>query len=417
MRIDSSGSGEKMKEPMLTDRYARFAKGMEIILEHPEIKVGTTPHEVVHRDRAMRLLHFAPVKKVLSPVPVLIVWALVNRYYILDLQTDKSVIGELLDAGLDVYAIDWGYPSQADRYLTIDDYVNDLMDNAVDILRNRSGFDQITLMGVCQGGTFSLMYASLHQEKLRNLVTVVTPVDFDTDKGLLNIWAKHLDVDKIVDYYGIVPADVLNASYLLVDPYRNMIDKYVRMFDRLKTQDGENARRENEETIMFFLRMEKWIFDSPDQAGEAYRQFIKDLYQKNLLIKNELMLDGKRIDLKKISLPLMTVMAKYDNLVPNDSTVPLMEAVSSTEKESVVFPTGHIGLFVGDTSHAEGWPRVIDWISSRSSSEETALADPEPGEQAIDNVQSSKSSSPGSRSRKRTASRKGIDLGTEKSER
>ncbi len=358
-----------MKDQELTDRYARFAKGMEILLEHPEIEVGTTTSEVIHRDGGMRLLHFAPVKKVQHSVPVLIVWALVNRYYILDLQPDRSVISKLLDAGLDVYAIDWGYPSQVDRYLTIDDYVNDLIDNAVDILRKRSGSDKITLMGVCQGGTFSVMYASLHQDKLKNLVTVVTPVDFDTDKGLLNIWAKYLDVDKVVDYYGIVPADVLNASYLLIDPFRNMIDKYVRMFDRLKAEDDENVRRENEEKVKFFLRMEKWIFDSPDQAGEAYRQFIKDLYQKNLLIKNELELEGKRIDLRKISIPLMTVMAKYDNLVPNESTIPLMDAVSSTDKDMVVFPTGHIGLFVGDRSHTEGWPRVIDWISARSSLE------------------------------------------------
>ena len=128
-----------MKDQELTDRYARFAKGMEILLEHPEIEVGTTPSEVIHWDGGMRLLHFAPVKKVLNPVPVLIVWALVNRYYILDLQPDRSVIRKLLEAGLDVYAIDWGYPSQVDRYLTIDDYVNDLMDNAVDILRKRSG--------------------------------------------------------------------------------------------------------------------------------------------------------------------------------------------------------------------------------------------------------------------------------------
>ncbi len=283
MRIDPVGPGGNMKDKELTERYARFAKGMEILLEHPEIDVGTTPSEVIHREGSMKLLHFAPVKKDLHPVPVLIVWALVNRYYILDLQPDRSVIRKLLDAGLDVYAIDWGYPSQVDRYLTINDYVNDLMDNAVDILRKRSGSDKVTLMGVCQGGTFSVMYSSLHQDKLKNLVTVVTPVDFDTDKGLLNIWAKHLDVDKVVDYYGIVPADVLNASYLLIDPFRNMIDKYVRMFDRLKTEDGENVRRENEEALKFFLRMEKWIFDSPDQAGEAYRQFIRTCIRRTCL--------------------------------------------------------------------------------------------------------------------------------------
>ena len=216
-------------------------------------------------------------------------------------------------------------------------------------------------MGVCQGGTFSVIYASLHQEKLRNLVTLVSPIDFDTNKSLLNVWSKDLDVDKIVDYYGVVPADVLNISFLLIDPLRNIIDKYVNMFSKLDAKsDDEEVHQRNVEEVKFFLRMEKWIFDSPDQAGEAYRQFIKDLYQKNLLIKNELEIGGKRIDLKKISIPMMTVMAKHDNLVPNESTIPLINAVSSTDKEMVAFPTGHIGLFVGSKSHTEGWPKVMD---------------------------------------------------------
>ncbi len=356
-----------MKDTEMIDKYVKFVKGLDILLEPQEIDVGTTPSEVIHEDGPMRLLHFIPIKTKLFPFPVLVVYALVNRYYILDLQPDKSVIRKLLDSGLDVYVIDWGYPSQADRYLTLDDYVNDFMDSAIDIVRKRSAIDKVTLIGVCQGGTFSVMYASLHQDKLKNLVTVVTPVDFDTDKGLLHVWAKKLDVDKIVDYYGNVPGDVLNASFLLTDPFRTLIDKYVGLFEQLHdaSEDGR-IHQENEEAVKFFLRMEKWIYDSPDQAGEAYRQFIKDLYQKNLLIKNELELDGKRIDLRKISIPMMMAMAKYDHLVPNEATIPLMNAVSSSDKDMVVFPTGHIGLFVGRKSHGEGWPKVIDWITARS---------------------------------------------------
>lgn len=398
-----------MKDTEMIDKYVKFVKGLDILLEPQDIDVGTTPFEVIHEDGPMRLLHFIPVKKELFPIPVMVVYALVNRYYILDLQPDKSIIRKLMDAGLDVYAIDWGYPSQADRYLTIDDYVNDFMDGSINIVRKRSKIDKVTLVGVCQGGTFSVMYASLHQDKLKNLVTVVTPVDFDTDKGLLHVWAKKLDADKIVDYYGVVPGDVLNASFLLTDPFRTLIDKYVGLFKQLNdANEDEKTHRENEEAVKFFLRMEKWIYDSPDQAGEAYRQFIKDLYQKNLLIKNELELDGKRIDLRKISLPMMTVMAKYDHLVPNEATVPLMNAVSSTDKDMAVFPTGHIGLFVGNKSHTEGWPKVIDWITARSSLREeskvkSGLKEKRQGKEASKPARASKT---GSRSRQGVGSKK-----------
>jgi polyhydroxyalkanoate synthase len=140
----------------------------------------------------MKLIHYIPTVKT-HPVPILSVCT-VNRYYIL-ITPDKSVIKKLLEEGFDVYVIDWGYPSGVDRYLTLDDYVNGYINNAVDKIRDRSGLDKITLLGVCQGGTFSVMYAALHPEKVKNLVTLVAPVDFETDKGILHSGQK-ADVDK-----------------------------------------------------------------------------------------------------------------------------------------------------------------------------------------------------------------------------
>ncbi len=212
-----------------------------------------------------------------------------------------------------------------------------------------------------------MMYAALHPEKVKNLVTLVAPVNFDTDKGLLHLWAKSLDVDKIVDYYGMVPGDFLNQGFLLTDPFRLMIDKYAGLFDRIEcSPDDAESQIRNEENIRNFLRMEKWIFDSPDQSGETLRQFVKDCYQKNLLIKNEMKLNGKRINLKNISMPLLNVMAEFDHLVPNDASRPLTDAVSSSDKETLVFPTGHIGIFVGSRSQKEVCPRIAEWLKPRS---------------------------------------------------
>ena len=355
-----------MKEANLID-FEKFKRGMELFLEPPDFSVGTTPSEIIFTEDKMKLIHYIPAVEKPYAVPVLVVYALVNRYYILDLQPDKSVIKKLLDEGFDVYIIDWGYPSGTDRYLTIDDYVNGYLNSAVDKIKQRSGLDKITLFGVCQGGTFSVMYAALHPEKIKNLVTLVSPVNFDTDKGLLHIWARSLDVDKIVDYYGIVPGDFLNAGFLLTDPFRLMIDKYVGLFEKIEceTDDGQCELR-NEETVKNFLRMEKWIFDSPDQAGETFRQFFKDCYQKNLLIKNKMVIGKTTVDLKKISMPLLNVMAEFDHLVPNEASKPLNDAVSSSDKEMLVFPTGHIGIFVGSRSQKDVCPRISEWLKPRS---------------------------------------------------
>lgn len=350
--------------------YRKITKGVEILLQPTDISVGTTPSDVVYTEDDMKLLHYKPTVEKPYPVPVLIVYALVNRYYILDLQPDKSVVKKLLDEGLDVYIIDWGYPTGSDRYLTLDDYVNGYLKNAVTRVRELSGSDKITLFGVCQGGTLSVMYAALHPEKMKNLVTLVTPVNFDTDKGLLHIWSKSLDIDRIVDYYGIVPGEFLNVGFLLTDPFRLMIDKYVGLFERIECEPGDKeGELRNEETVRNFLRMEKWIFDSPDQAGEAFRQFIKECYQRNSLIKNEMMLDGKKINLKNITAPLLNVMAEFDHLVPNEASIPLNDAVSSKDKEMLIFSTGHIGIFVGSKSQKEVVPKVAEWLKPRSTPE------------------------------------------------
>lgn len=356
-----------MNEIDVIENYRRLVTGTDILLEPPDFSVGTTPSELVYSEDNMKLLHYIPTVEKPYPVPVLIVYALVNRYYILDLQPDKSVIKKMLDEGLDVYIIDWGYPSGTDRYLTLDDYVNGYLNNAVDKVRELSGLDKITLFGVCQGGTFSVMYAALHPEKVKNLVTLVTPINFDTDKGLLHVWAKSLDVDKMVDFYGIVPGDVLNVGFLLTDPFRLLIDKYVGLFERLECKPGDiECELRNKETVRNFLRMEKWIFDSPAQAGEAYRQFMKDCYQKNLLIKNEMELDGKKINLKNITMPVLNAMAETDHLVPNEASIPLTDAVASGDKETLIFPTGHIGIFVGSKSQKEVVPRIAEWLKPRS---------------------------------------------------
>ncbi len=351
----------------LIENNRKAMRMLDLFLKAPEISVGMTPSEVVYTQDDMRLLHYIPVVEKPYPVPVLIVYALVNRHYILDLQPDKSVVKKLLDDGLDVYIIDWGYPSGIDRYLTIDDYVNGYIDNAVEKIRELSGAEKVSLFGVCQGGTFSVMYSSLHPEKIQNLATMVTPVDFDTDEGLLHVWAKSLDADRIVDAYGMVPGNLLNTGFLLTDPFRVLIDKYVIFFEKIESNgDDEDSGRKNEEAVKNFLRMEKWIFDSPNQAGEMYRQFIKDCYQKNLLIKNEMMLDGKRVDLKNITMPLLNVMGEYDHLVPIAASKPLNDAVASTDKEVVVFPTGHIGMFVGGKSQRDVCPKISSWLRARS---------------------------------------------------
>jgi len=330
-------------------------KGTENLAHIDEIDVGTAEKELVFSEDKIKLYHYRPLAGKTANVPVLIVYALVNRYYMLDLQPDRSLVRNLLKLGLDLYIVDWGYPTRADMYLTLDDYINGYLNDCIDFMREDTGHEKVNIMGICQGGTFSAIYSALYPEKIKNFVALVAPFDFSTNKGLLFSWAKHWNVDVLADTYGVIPGDFLNQGFLMLAPFQLNVRKYIEMLDIM----------EDKEKLLNFLRMEKWIFDSPGQAGEAFRQFLKDLYQDNKLVKGELVIGDKRVDLKRITMPVLNIYAGADHLVPPEATRPLNDLVGSTDKSLYEFKGGHIGVFVGSRSQKELAPNIAAWLRER----------------------------------------------------
>ena len=346
---------EKLTEEML-DYSRKLGKGVENLLHADQIDTGVSPREAVYREDKLTLYRYAPPEEVeQNPVPLLIVYALVNRPYMTDLQENRSTVKGLLAAGQDVYLIDWGYPDHADRALTLDDYINGYLDRCVEVIRRNHGVERINLLGICQGGTFSLCYTALHQDKVQNLVTMVTPVDFKTPDNMLSNWVQHMDVDLLVDTMGNVPGELLNWTFLSLKPFSLTGQKYVNMVDLL----------DDTEKVKNFLRMEKWIFDSPDQAGESFRQFIKDFYQGNGLIHGNVDLHGKAVDLKAITCPVLNIFALQDHLVPPDSSKALNGLTGSDDYTELAFPGGHIGIYVSGKAQKEVTPAIGNWLNER----------------------------------------------------
>jgi polyhydroxyalkanoate synthase len=291
--------------------------------------------------------------------PLLVVYALINRETMLDLQPGRSIVQNFLNDGIDLYMIDWGYPTRKDKFLTIDDHVNGYMDNIVDFIRRQHSLPKINLRGICMGGSFSVMYSALHPEKIKNLVTTVTPTNFDTDQGLLHIWMKNVDADRMVKTFGNMPGDIMNLGFLLLNPARLMIDKYVGFLENI----------DNKTFVENFVRMEKWIFDSPDVPGETFRQFITDCYQKNLLIQSKMELGGRRVNLKKITMPLINFYGQYDHLVPPAACELLTSKVGSKDIQDICLQTGHIGIYVSSKFQKEFAPKIAGWLKEREHEE------------------------------------------------
>jgi polyhydroxyalkanoate synthase len=252
--------------------------------------------------------------------------------------------------------LDTGYPTRNERYLTMDDYINGYLNNAIDYIRKSCNLDKINILGVCQGGTFATIYTAIHTEKIKNLITLVTPIDFSKkDDGLLFRWAKDLDVDAIVEGFGgLIPGTFLDSGFQMLKPMLK-----VRKQRNLLNMLDDEAKLEN------FMRMEKWINDLPDQAGETYRQFVKDLYQQNKLVQEKLVIGNYQVKLKNITQPLLNIYASEDHLVPPSATKPLNDYVGSKDKQLYEFPGGHIGVFTGARSQKELGPTIAKWLAER----------------------------------------------------
>ncbi|MBK7343832.1 MAG: class III poly(R)-hydroxyalkanoic acid synthase subunit PhaC [Saprospiraceae bacterium] len=339
----------------IVEKVNTAADAIKNIGDINEVDVATAPREVVWEDGKVKLFHFTRNEKPKAKTPVIISYALVNRWAMMDLQPDRSFIRKLISEGIDVYVIDWGYPTRTDRYKSMEDYILGDLNNCVDYVRNAHGIEKVNLLGVCQGGTFSLIYSALNPDKIKNLITLVTPVEFADNDGLLFKWSREMDVDTMVESFGgLIPGDFLNFGFDLLKPMNKMRKYY-----------GFNDVAKDKASLMNFLRMEKWVSDSPAQAGETYRKFIKDLYQQNKLAEGTFELGGQIVDLKKISMPVLTIYAKDDHIVPPDSTRPINDLIGSKDKELMEFPGGHIGVFVGSRSQKMLTTAVAQWLVDR----------------------------------------------------
>ena len=331
----------------LIDSYLRAM----MLFSNVPVKPFATPHHIAHAKDDTRLLryHSSPQYK----IPLLIVYAPINRYHIMDLNEDKSIVKRFISGGFDTFLLDWG--EQTNNNLTIADYVN-YIDESIEEIKKLTGAHKVNIFGYCWGGVLSVIYASSHSEKVKNLLLQAAPIDFDKDNSILAEWTRKFPIDKYVDTFKEMDARILNLGFLIRSPARYAFDKYVKFTQKI----------DDPKFVDNFIRVERWLYDTPDIPGEFFRQFIKDLYQKNLLIQNKMTLNGKTINLKRIEMPLLSIVGSKDDLAHPASSAPLMDAVSSKDKQLIEFPLGHVGLCVSSSAHANLWPQVVKWLQERS---------------------------------------------------
>jgi polyhydroxyalkanoate synthase len=341
-----AAAGRMSHSPMLLEKARRIRKGV-------------IPSEPVYEEDRLKLRHFQGNGKPKYRTPLAFIYALVNRPYILDLKQGRSVVAHFVERCFDTYLVDWGARLNADRHLDLDDYINGYMVNVMDFLRERTGVDKVNVLGYCMGGTMSAMFAALHPDGVKNLMLLAAAIGFSSSDGLLNVWTRpeYFDVDQFVGAFGNCPPQFLQSIFLLLRPVGNLIEKPINFYEHMH----------EEKVLNDFLTTESWLNDNIPVPGEVYRQFVKYLYQQNLLTQNRMPVGRHIVNLKHITCPVLNIMAGQGGLVPCSQGTPFTDLVGSKDRKTILLQgSGHVGLAIGGRAQHEVWPQACDWLAKHT---------------------------------------------------
>jgi len=333
-------------------------KCMEILQFDPDPQTGLTPKDVVWKKNKARLYRYVSPQGYQHRIPILMIYALINKPYILDLIPGMSLVEHLLDAGFDVYLLDWGDFDWEDRNLTYGNLVYDYIARAVQKVSQISNANELTMLGYCMGGTMASMYtALLPQSKIKNMVLLSAPIDFK-EAGVQSAWmrAPGYDADRIADTYQLIPRDFIDYGVKMLRPGTNYWGTYTRLWKCVDEGTPVEA----------WKALNKWVNDNINFPGEAYRQWVKDLYQANKLVNNQFMVQGKRVDLTKIESNLLVMAGQKDHLVLPYQARAVLDYVSSQDKIFYELPVGHGGLVFGNYAKQNSYPVISGWLAERS---------------------------------------------------
>lgn len=356
MTTESSATGLFDRVRQEVERNAlRARNGIRLATGVSRPKLGATPKDVVWRRGRTELWHYRNDNVRVSP-PLLIVFSLFSRSYILDLQSGNSFVERLLAAGFDVYLLDWGVPDERDAANELEDYVDDYLPAAVERVRRVSGAEEVNLFGYCFGSVLSLLYAAHHVDApLRSLTVLATPVGLQQLGPLTSVIGKDgMNVESMLDADGNLPPQIIHQAFQVLKPTAQFT-QYVDLWERMWGDDYVTAHQ----------AMTGWASDHIPLPGGVAKQ-LGQLVQDNAIVNDTLVLGGDRVTLSAITTPFLTVLATRDHIVPEACAAPLIDLVGSPDKQQLRLDAGHVGLLVGRTAAKTTIPTIIEFLTERS---------------------------------------------------
>lgn len=312
---------------------------------------GATPSRIALELHTVRLRDFSMAE---SGVPTVLCTPLaLHGAVIADLATGHSLVAALRGAGIErLFMVDWRSASADMRFLGIDDYLADL-----NVLVGHVG-GLVDLVGLCQGGWLSLVYAGRFPAKVRKLVMAGSPVDIAAGQsglsavaaatpltvfqGLVNLGDGRVIGRNVANFWG---NDIVDA---------NDIRETLQTFQPIGSPEFTRLEA-------IFKNWNSWVIDLP---GTYYLEVIENLYKRNELATGNFIALGQKTDLSRLRLPIYLLAARFDELVAPEQLF-AVERLVGTPPEYLrheVAPCNHLGLFMGKRTLEEYWPRIVHWM-------------------------------------------------------
>ncbi len=338
--------------------------------------VGQTPREEVWRLNKTTLYRYKPVRPAAErhPVPLLLVFAAINRPFLLDMRPGFSFIEFMLAEGFDVYLFDWGEVGPEDSDMQLDDYGAEYVPRAVRRVLRDSGASEVSMLGYCMGALILLLYAALHSDgPMKNMILLTAPLDMSEREGSkFTAWLdeRWFDIDKVAgNLDGVLPTFAIENAGKMLKAIANYVGAYVNLWDRI----------DNPESVANWQAMHRWVHDGVPLPVGTFRQWVRDYLWGNALVSGKHTVKGQRVDLRKITAPTLNILAEYDHIVPMAQSITVGELLGSTDMTTEVIKAGHIGIMSGSKSKGELWPKLAAWLAERSGLEaKPADAPPRP---------------------------------------
>ncbi len=331
-------------------------------LVNTDADIAQTPKELIWTLNKAKLYRYTPVvpEEERHGIPLLLVFAIMNRPHVLDLRPGHSFVEYMLEKGYDLYLLDWGAPGPEDKNLKFDDYALEYLPRVVRKLKSVSGANEFSMLGWCLGALICTIYASLRPDDgLRNLILLTAPLDFSDKKSSgFSRWTSDpsFKPESIVEAFGNVPGEMIDSGAKMLKPVENYLGTYTMLWDNIEDPSRTTA----------WHAMNTWVRDTIPMAGAAYQQLINEFYKENKLIEGTLKIRGEHVDLSRLTASLFNVIAEGDHITPPCQSEGVMDLVGSQDKELFHVRGGHIGIMAGRGAEKKTWPHLDEWLASRS---------------------------------------------------